>query len=97
MTEHFNKLTPAEDERLAKLAEELCKAGQVIAKIMRHGYESYNPDARSLGDYRGQLTFELGDVVRAIAALTRAGDIDQASLDSLIAKGPHRRYMHHQE
>lgn len=40
---HFNKLTPAETERLAILAEECGETIQVIGKILRHGYESFHP------------------------------------------------------
>jgi hypothetical protein len=42
--DHFNRLTPAEAERLALLLEELGEAQQIIGKILRHGYESYHPD-----------------------------------------------------
>ena len=44
MTEHFNKLTPAEDERLAMLAEECAEVIQIVSKIQRHGYDSWHPD-----------------------------------------------------
>ena len=46
--EHFNRLSPAEDERLTVLAEECSEVIQAICKIQRHGYESFNPD--ELGD-----------------------------------------------
>jgi hypothetical protein len=38
----FNQLTDAEAERLALLAEECGEVVQVIGKILRHGYESYD-------------------------------------------------------
>lgn len=44
MTEHFNKLTPAEAERLAMLAEEAGEIIQIVGKILRHGYESNHPE-----------------------------------------------------
>ena len=37
MTEHFNGLTPAEDERLAMLAEECAEVIKIVSKIQRHG------------------------------------------------------------
>ena len=42
--EHFNKLTPAELERIALLAEECGEVIQAVNKIIRHGYESSHPD-----------------------------------------------------
>lgn len=43
MSDFTNNLTAAEQERLAILAEEMGEALQIIGKIIRHGYESYNP------------------------------------------------------
>lgn len=43
-TQPFNRLTPAEAERLALLAEECGEAIQAIGKILRHGYESNHPE-----------------------------------------------------
>lgn len=44
VTQHFNKLTPAQAERLALLAEECGEVIQVIGKILRHGLDSHHPD-----------------------------------------------------
>ncbi len=44
MQDHFNRLTPAEAERLAMLAEEAAEVIQIVGKILRHGYASYHPD-----------------------------------------------------
>lgn len=41
---HFNRLTPAQAERLAMLAEECAEVVQVVGKILRHGYDSYHPN-----------------------------------------------------
>ena len=72
--EHFNKLTPAEAERLALLAEECGEVTQAIGKVLRHGYESTHPDGGMTN--RGALERECGDVYHAIWRLIGAGDID---------------------
>ena len=38
MSSHFNKLTPAQAERLAILIEECGEVIQAATKILRHGY-----------------------------------------------------------
>lgn len=93
--QHFNGLSPAEAERLAYLIEELGEAQQAVGKILRHGYESHNPDAPQLGDNRMQLSKELVDVAGAIARMAAAGDVAAHILSGANpAKG--QRYMHHQ-
>lgn len=98
LDEHFNKLTPAEHERLAYLAEEMCEAGQIIGKILRHGYESYDPTKPGTKPTnRELLARELGDVQRAINMMLAAGDLIEAEILRIVAKGPPSQYMHHQE
>lgn len=93
--EHFNRLTPAEAERLAYLAEEMGEALQAIGKVLRHGYDSHNPDQPHAGDSRVQLTKELVDVVGAIARMACEGDIPAETL-SKADPNKGARYMHHQ-
>ncbi len=64
MEEHFDKLTPAEHERLALLSEEMGEAIQIIGKIMRHGYNSRHPDGGPTN--RTLLQEELGDAAHAV-------------------------------
>lgn len=112
MSEHFNRLTPAEHERLAYLMEECGEVIQIIGKIMRHGYESRDPTKATptFDDNRGgqdgwrntsptnrqMLESELGDVRRGIAMLTMAGDVREQHIEDVMAKGPPHKYMHHQ-
>lgn len=112
MSEHFNELTPAEDERLAYLMEECGEVIQIIGKIMRHGFESRDPTKAvpTFDDNRGGQTGfrntsptnrkllerELGDVIRAIGMLTGAGDLDRVNIDTLGARAAPLQYMHHQ-
>jgi hypothetical protein len=92
-----NELTPAEAERLALMAEECGEAVHIIGKILRHGYESYNPDG---GDEtnRQLLTAELGDIYAGIKMLADAGDLKMIEvLDAADDKAKRvRQYLHHQ-
>lgn len=75
MTErYFNKLTPAQAERLALLAEECGEVVQAVGKILRHGYRSHHPQFRDC-DNRETLEEEIGDLTAAVRLLSDAGDI----------------------
>ena len=97
--QHFNGLMPGELERLAYLNEELHEVGQIIGKILRHGYESYNPTVNEWPrtTNRQLLERELGDVMRAVAMLTKNGDVNEDSILKVAEKGPPSKYMHHQD
>ena len=93
---HFNKLTPAEAERLSLLLEECGEVLQAIGKIQRHGYASRYPK-NGLSN-RAKLEDEVGHVLAAVLRLERAGDLDGKMVtnsgDSKLAEG---QYLHHQE
>ena len=94
----FNKLSPAEAERLALLAEECAEVVQVVSKILRHGYEKYNPCHHFRRANRLLLEDELGDVMYAIRIMCNNKDIDAAHLDraaDVKAKSV-AKYLHHQ-
>jgi len=99
MSDHFNQLTPAEAERLALLAEELCEAGQAINKILRHGYESYNPHEVNGMSNRAKLQHECGHVHAALWLMAETGDIDEAAMEAEAELKFSRvlQWMHHQE
>jgi hypothetical protein len=63
MPEYFNKLNPAEAERLSLLLEECGEVLQIIGKIQRHGYGSSN---------RSLLEKELGHIMHAIWRMSEA-------------------------
>jgi hypothetical protein len=93
---YFNKLTPAQLERLAILGEEMAEAQHVIGKILRHGYASVNPD-RPTSANKLLLQDELGHVAFAVSMLTEAGDLSEAAID---AQRKHKarsiaKYLHH--
>lgn len=93
---HFNKLTPAEHERLALLLEEMGEAQQVVGKILRHGYEVGHPNRSTTN--REDLEKELGDAWHAMQRLCEAGDVNfNAINDHADAKAESvERYLHHQ-
>lgn len=83
MKEHFNKLSPAEAERLALLVEELGEAQQAVGKILRHGYESFNPCAPDHKGNRQDLMKELADVRAVIQMMILRGDVSEPILKLL--------------
>ena len=94
---HFNKLKPAEAERLALLLEEMGEAQQAIGKVLRHGYEEYHPDFPHKTN-RYDLCRELGDVCAAMEMMIDAKDISMVDLydrkDYKLKKV--KNYLHHQ-
>jgi hypothetical protein len=99
MANHFNRLTPDEQERLVVLSEECAEVIQVVSKILRHGYESFHPSKpKGLGN-RGQLQKELGHVLNAIRMMDRKADITSSVLyfhrdQKTRSIG---KYLHHNE
>ena len=73
----FNGLTDAQTERLAILAEECGEVVQIVGKILRHGYNSYNPtvDETKRKSNTALLTKELGDLLWIISKMDDAADI----------------------
>ena len=96
--EHFNNLMPAEAELLALLAEECGECIQAVGKILRHGYESRNPDESNGYTNRQQLEKEVADVRAAIAMLIKAKDLSRIAVESHQQGRENKvqRYMHHQ-
>lgn len=96
MVDHFNRLTPAQAERLAMLAEECGEVIQMIGKILRHGYDSYHPQDRTVTN-RQHLGRELTDLL-AVAASLRRDRVAEGSLhDQDLAWIRKLKYAHHQE
>lgn len=97
--ERFNKLSPAEDERLSLLLEEMGEAIQIIGKIKRHGYASSNPDSSSRATNRDLLVEEIGHVCYAVLLLTEARDVPALDIDDATLYKARRvvEYLHHQD
>ena len=75
-----NGLGAAELERLAFLAEECAEAIQVVAKIVRHGWESRDPTRAGGPTNRQMLETGRGDIRFATARLTDTGDLSAESI-----------------
>ena len=97
-TESFNKLTPAEAERLALLMEEMGEAIQAAGKILRHGYESSHPDYNKAMNNRHDLARELGHVLFALDLITRERDLDAYAITTSRTEKASTiaQYLHHQ-
>lgn len=96
---HFNKLTPAETERLSLLLEEMGEAQQAIGKILRHGYESHDPfDIANLTN-RISLEKELGDVIHSIRRMCTSEDLSYTKILywAEVKSRTVGRWLHHQE
>lgn len=94
--ENYNRLTPAETERLAILSEECSEVIHMCSKIIRHGYESSNPNDPNHTTNRDLLAVEIGDTLHAIGLVT--GDLDILTIKEAEDSRPERmaRYLHHQ-
>jgi len=92
----FNKLSPAEAERIALLMEECGEVVQACGKILRHGYFSCHPEG--IVTNRSTLERELGDVWVAIYLMIENGDLNRSDIDQyskVKARNIHK-YLHHQ-
>lgn len=99
MNEPFNKLTDAEAERLAFLAEECGEVIKAAMKILRHGYESVDPtNPEHLGN-RDDLRVEMAHVQAAMRLVYSEGDADEWDAGLLVNTKlkTAAKYLHHQE
>lgn len=93
----FNNLSEAELERLAILAEECSEVIQIVNKIIRHGYESYNPFDESKTTNRHLLEKELGDLEFACRFMLDNNDASRLKIaEHASTKMVNiRKYLHH--
>lgn len=95
MTEHFNKLTPAEAERLAMLAEECGEVIQIVCKILRHGMHYTHPVS---GKTNARLLSEELCDVQTVAAQLRSDGVPEFSLDDMFKAWKKKlKWAHHHE
>lgn len=94
----FSGLSPAEVERLALLAEEMGEAIQVVGKVLRHGYESHNPNDPERTTNRKLLMNELGDVRHSVDRMCDADDVSKQIIGVRAHLKGQRvgQYLHHQ-
>ena len=69
-------LTPAEIERLAYLSEELAEVQHCVCKILRHGWDAWDPTKPNPVRNRVMLESEIGGVQAAICLLVASRDVD---------------------
>ena len=95
----FNKLTPAEVERLALLAEECAEVIQAVTKILRHGYEGHNTHNVPEFINRKMLEMELGHVMFALRFMRNNQDIDVLAVERAADEKAARisRWLRHNE
>lgn len=106
MRDFSNKLNPAQAERLAILAEECGEVIQIVGKILRHGYHSYNPTVEETKQRPNTalLQKELGDMLWIISKMDDAADISfpiprtSATLNMWLRRKEESAtpYLHHQ-
>lgn len=94
----FNELTPAEAERLAVMLEEAGEIQQAIGKILRHGYESCNPNQKAGPTNRETLEREIGDFQAVMHRMIVAHDIEEERIEERMRKKlkSSQQYLHHQ-
>jgi hypothetical protein len=97
MSEHFNGLSPAQDERLAMLAEECAEVVQIVCKIQRHGYASHHPDDETQARNGELLVREITDLLAVLTMMKRQMDF-RAITDVEIENAERKklRFAHHQ-
>lgn len=76
----MNKLTESQIERLIILSEECAEVIQVVSKIIRFGYEDFNPYAKDIRSNRERLEEELGDVLGAMQLFNLASELNNMKI-----------------
>lgn len=94
-----DKVLAPQAERLALVTEESSEVGQAVAKVLRHGYESTNPDQPGSASNRKHLAKELGQQQLAMRLLVASGDVSEADvmLAMLRKSETIHRWLHHPE
>ena len=92
-------LTPAEIERLAYLSEELAEVQHCICKILRHGWNAWDPKKPNPVRNRALLEFEIGDVQAAICLMVANRDVDVNRIERFTNDKIEsmNKWLHHQE
>ncbi len=102
MTENFNKLTAGQTEALAILSEECGEVIQAVAKILRHGYNAFDPTTKHHPGNRHDLETEIGQMQASVTTLVNRGDLNVGTINSAynnrqMKMRSGKGYLHHQE
>ncbi len=95
---YFCGLSAAELERLAILSEECGEIVQIVGKILRHGYESTNPnETQDLFTNRELLEKEIGDFQCILEMMEGNKDVsaDKIILNKNKKWEKIKKYLHH--
>ena len=79
-----NRLSAAETEMLALIAEEAGEIVQAVGKILRHGFDSRHPRDLNGPDNRERLVRELGDLKAAIVIADQNNIIDAFHVQTAV-------------
>jgi NTP pyrophosphatase (non-canonical NTP hydrolase) len=92
----FNKLSLAQVERLAILAEECGETVQAAMKIIRRGYDRKHPHKPGPTN-RAHLEDEIGNVLNAVEMLVEAGDVRSKKIKASLESKRERvkKYLYH--
>lgn len=95
----FAKLTEGARERLEMLAEEAGEIVQAVTKILRHGYDSYNPNDPLKITNKDNLELELADLLSISRRMIYEGDIegDYEYLSTYDIWNSKTKFTHHQK
>ena len=98
MMSNYNKLTSAETERLALLAEECGEVVQIVGKVLRHGYENVSSKDLEYITNREKLVMEVGDLLVVLNYLFEANDINSEAVEKRVeVKNVEiKKWLHHQ-
>jgi hypothetical protein len=90
-------MTNARHERLSLLVEEAAEVQQISMKIMRHGWDSWNPFDENQTSNRELLEGEIGDLLFTIDFLIERGDLNKNSIAKAKENKKQRigKYLHH--
>lgn len=94
----YRATTDEQTEQLAVLAEEMGEALQIVGKVLRHGYQSSNPNDPDRVSNRKLLAREVGDVLHAVCMMIEGGHF--LSKEELILRQSEKslsieKYLHH--
>lgn len=99
MSNFDNGLTDADEERLAVLVEECGEILHIVGKILRHGYDGYDPTVHKNDQItnRNALEDEIGDLDVAVLMLQDADNIDKDNINRRMnyKKVAVKRWLHH--
>jgi NTP pyrophosphatase (non-canonical NTP hydrolase) len=92
----FNKLSLAQVERLAILAEECGEVVHAAMKVIRRGYDRKHPHKPGPTN-RAHLEDEIGNVMNAVGMMILAGDVRTKKIAKAQASKSERvgKYLYH--